>query len=75
MYSSSTLVTHSFLPYHCSLSLSLRAEGVAISVVGCFWRLLRHFVPRNDKGKGLLAMTQETTRACSQLKVEDTLIL
>jgi len=34
--------------------VSLRAEGVAISVVGYSWGLLQHFVPRNDRGKPLL---------------------
>ncbi len=39
------------LSLRASFFLSLRAEGVAISVVGHSWRLLRHFVPRNDNGK------------------------
>jgi hypothetical protein len=33
---------------HCGFLLSLRAEGVAISVG---YRLLRHVVPRNDEIK------------------------
>ncbi len=46
----------------------------------CQARVLVHMIsdtspPRNGNGKGLLAMTQRTTTACSQLKMEDTLIL
>jgi len=40
---------------------------VAISVVGCFWGLLRHFVPRND--------TKELLGLDPNLKQGDTLIL